>query len=131
MGVKQGFALINIDSGKKVAQFRGRIPAKSGWFNVDSERDKDVRRSIAWFNTKSGAILVSLDNGLKDLVFTNLDSGQKVVAYTRDAGIAGFEAEQNQHGRIMVRNSSVLGIGAFDIADVEAFMASPKKLGAE
>lgn len=130
IGGKQGFALIDIDTGKKSTQFRTGIPAKNGWLERDEERDTDVRRRMAWFVTKSGVIVASLDNGLKDLVFVNLGTGQRVIGYTRDMGIAGFEATQEETGQVRVRNYNTLGIATFDIQDVEKFMREPKPLSA-
>lgn len=122
IGGKQGFALVNIDTGVKALQFRTGLASRGGWLDRDDERDVDVRRRIAWFATKSGVILASLDNGLRDLAFVNLGTGQRVIGYTRDMGIAGFDATQDDAGRVRVRNYNTLGIGTFDIQDVEQYM---------
>lgn len=84
---------------------------------------------IYWFSTPTGPILVSLENGTKNVTVRDMRTGKKVLAFDRALGIAFFDAMQDSEG--LVHLQATLGFSKDKIDDAAAFLASaPAMAGA-
>ncbi len=77
---------------------------------------------IFWFNTPEGPFSVTQEAGLRKLTITNLNTGEKVIAFERMLGINGFSVNQNAEGVISIKAS--LGFSSETIPDALAFFKS-------
>lgn len=77
------------------------------------------------YDTPRGPITISLEDGIKQVVVRNIKSGDKRVAFQRNAGIARFKAEQTNTGRIAVE--AAVGFSDKEIFDAEDFLYSGNK----
>ena len=75
---------------------------------------------ISWFSTADGPILIALEDGLRNLTVTDLNTGKKVIAYNRTMGITSFDAFQDPQG--IVHLSAYLGGSEQTIPDVVKFL---------
>lgn len=73
-----------------------------------------------WFNTSAGPIAVAMENGVTDITLTDLNTGKKVVAFTRTMGILKFDANQDSSGKIKI--VAQLGLSSETIDDAVEFM---------
>lgn len=75
-----------------------------------------------WFQAPTGTFLIALEDGVRNLTVTRLETGEKRVAFTRTLGIADFNAEQGEDGRIKLSAKMAFDIKRID--DLEAGFAS-------
>ena len=74
------------------------------------------------YDTPRGPITITLEDGIKQVVVRNVKTGDKRVAFQRDAGIARIKAEQTNTGRIAVE--AAVGFSDEKIFDAEDFLYS-------
>lgn len=77
---------------------------------------------INWFSTSANPILIAQENGLRDITIKDLKSGKKVTAFSRELGIAGYDATQNSDGKIRI--AARMGFSTEKIDDAVAFLTS-------
>jgi hypothetical protein len=147
VGKKEDYALMRLDNGKltlinvsiednqvnKLSDCRrqkGRVVNKCA--NMDSyaslyEANGHKNRGhyfwrIAWFGVVEGPILIALEDGLRSLTITNLQTGKKVEAFHRGLGITSFDAYQDPAGAI--RLAANIAGSQERIDDVAVFLAT-------
>ena len=104
---------MNIDAiGNDVHEFSGCVPVNglvnkcSAMHSFESLYTSTGKNELhyywraAWFPTQSGPVAVSLENGVKDILITDLQSGKRVTAFHRTLGISSYEVGQNAEGLI-------------------------------
>lgn len=79
-----------------------------------------------WFNTPSGPIAMSMENGLKDLFITDLTTGKKVTGFSRTLGIQSFSTKQHGDGHVSLAAS--WAFNTHDIPDVETHLKNSENI---
>lgn len=82
---------------------------------------KNIRHyawSIYWFRAPAGSYLIALEDGMRNVTVTKLDTGEKRVAFNRSLGLNDVSAAQDDDGR--VRLSASGGFNTERIDDLEA-----------
>lgn len=74
------------------------------------------------YDTPRGPITITLEDGIKQVVVRNVKTGEKRIAFQRDAGIARIKAEQVNTGRIAVE--AAVGFSDKAIYDAEDYLNS-------
>lgn len=77
---------------------------------------------IAWFGGVDGPILIALEDGLRSLTITNLQTGKKVEAFHRALGITSFDAYEDPAGIILL--AAHIAGSTEKIDDVGSFLAA-------
>lgn len=74
--------------------------------------------TIHWFRAPTGTFLVALEDGVRTLSVTHLESGEKRIAFSRTLGIADFNAEQADNGKLKLSAKMAFDVKTID--DLEA-----------
>ena len=77
---------------------------------------------VNWVKTPAGPIAVSLENGHRDVLITDLTTGRKVTAFNRTLGINWFDIEQKGDGRVRI-----ISRAAFQTSEIDDAVAHMKK----
>lgn len=92
-------------------------------YNVDGTRNgRHYYWRIHWFATRTGPYLIAQENGLRNITITHLETGRKVLAFSRTLGIAGFTTTQDTGGKVSIK--AQLGFSSESIDDIETFFAA-------
>jgi hypothetical protein len=94
-----------------------------------------VRQLLSWrgilvnrfflYDMPRGPITITLEDGINQVVVRNVKTGEKRIAFQRDAGIARIKAEQTNTGRIAVE--AAVGFSDEKIYDAEDFLYSGRR----
>jgi len=79
---------------------------------------------IYWMNTPSGPVAVTLEDGTSHVFITDLNSGKKVLAFSRALGINGIVVKQNGEGTVAI--TANLAFNHEQIPDAVAFLQQGK-----
>lgn len=93
-------------------------------FIPDSEEAQFGNRFYL-YDTPRGPITITLEDGINQVVVRNVKTGEKRIAFHRDAGIARIKAQQVNTGRISVE--AAVGFSDEAIYDAEDFLYSGRK----
>src|SRR3989338_2201862 len=93
-------------------------------FILNSE-DAQFGNRFFLYDTPRGPITITLEDGINQVVVRNVKTGEKRIAFQRDAGIARIKAEQTNTGRIAVE--AAVGFSDEKIYDAEDFLYSGRK----
>jgi len=93
--------------------------------DTDDEQMGHLDVSYYSFNTASGTIVVTLEDGYERFVIRNLTTGQKKIAFEREYGVSYTKATMRRSGRIELEAS--LGFSNDKILDVENYLATGHK----
>lgn len=145
MNTKEDYALFNLitsevvpidisEGGKKVSDY-SNCKRKNSFVNTCA--NVDFRESlynstgrnpfhyfwrINWFNSKTGPVLIALENSVKNITIKDLKTKKKVIAFNRTLGISGFDTTQDSDGNIHI--GANMGLSREKIDDAVAFLAS-------
>lgn len=75
---------------------------------------------IQWYKTPTRNVVVALENGLRNVTVTDLQTGAKAVVFDRTMGIAGFQVNADSEGHINV--TAKLGFSKETKSDVAALL---------
>lgn len=78
------------------------------------------------YETANGALTITLEDGLKQVVVRNVRTGAKRVAFERSAGISRIKAEQTATGRISIE--AAVGFKNEMIFDAEDFLYNNQRV---
>ncbi len=78
------------------------------------------------FNTTKGPLTVAIEDALKHVTVRNIRTGEKRLAFERDAGIAYLQAAQANTGRIAIK--AAVGFSDDVIYDAEDFLNSGNRV---
>lgn len=92
---------------------------------IPGSEDAQFGNRFFIYDTPRGPITITLEDGIKQMVVRNVKTGQKRVAFQRNAGIARIKAEQTNTGRISVK--AAVGFSDEAIFDAEDFLYSGNK----
>ncbi|WP_257977826.1 hypothetical protein [Burkholderia gladioli] len=125
IGKKEDYALLNTSTGQ-LYSFNVDVEGKHGsLFTRDNGRNmQHYFWRIYWLDTPSGPIAVSLEDGQRHVYITDLNTGKKVVAFSRSLGVSDLSVKQANDG--MVSLSVRLGFDRGNIADASAFLQENK-----
>lgn len=93
--------------------------------DTDDKQMGHLNVSYYLFNTASGTIVVTLEDGYQRFVIRNLTTGQKKIAFEREHGVSYTQAKMHSSGRIELKAS--LGFSNDKILDVENYLATGHK----
>lgn len=108
----------DIDKGKIVDTIRMNLPDKNEAANFANK--------FYSFNTAKGLLSVAIEDGLKHVTVRNLKTGEKRIAFERDAGIAFLQATQTNTGRIAIK--AAVGFSDEVVYDAEDFLYSGNRV---
>ncbi|NDV11969.1 hypothetical protein [Crenobacter caeni] len=126
---------INVSIEDKNAHFySGCTPSKIKYVNqcrnmasFDSLFDQNGRPNqthyfwrIQWMNTADGPLLVAQENGLRDITVTHLKTTQRATVLNRTLGIASFETNMSENGKLRI--SAQMGFSRETVDDAFASM---------
>lgn len=77
---------------------------------------------VNWVGTPSGPVAFTLEDGLKRLYITDLNTGKKVLGFERTLGIADWSIEQGGDAKVAVK--AKLAFDLKEIPDAVAFLQS-------
>jgi hypothetical protein len=148
MNKNESYALLNVKNGQtvpidisdsgKLVSTKSNCRAKSRLVNVCSDiqyreslYQNDGTRNVShyywrvnWFATPTGPILIVLENGARNLVVQDLNTGRKAIAFSRTLGIGDFTTTQEDNGT--VRMTVKVGFDKQTVNDVGALLATAK-----
>lgn len=92
---------------------------------IPNSEDAQFGNRFFLYDTPRGPITITLEDGINQVVIRNVKTGEKRIAFQRDAGIARIKAEQTNTGRIAVE--AAVGFSDEKIYDAEDFLYSGRK----
>lgn len=125
IGKKEDYALMNTSTGQ-LYSFNVDVEGKQGsLFTRDNGRNmQHYFWRIYWLDTPSGPIAVSLEDGQRHVYITDLNTGKKVVAFSRSLGVSDLSVKQANDGTVSL--SVRLGFDRGNVADASAFLQENK-----
>ena len=125
IGKKEDYALMNTSTGQ-LYSFNVDIEGKQGsLFTRDNGQNmQHYFWRIYWLDTPSGPIAVSLEDGQRHVYITDLNTGKKVVAFSRSLGVSDLSVKQANDGTVSL--SVRLGFDRGNVADASAFLQENK-----
>lgn len=94
--------------------------------NSDQDQADHLKNTYYLFNTASGTIVATVEDGYERLVLRNLTTGQKKTAFERERGVSFPKAKMHESGRIEI--SASVGLSTHRIVDAENFLSTGNKL---
>lgn len=120
---KEDYALLNLDTGKQYplnVQVDGKLrtvmsncrkrnavvnecSSSTSFESLYSEIGRNWGHyywKINWYNTPSGPVAVSMENGVTDAYLLDLQTGKKVQAFHRSLGLTTLDSVQSPDGKL-------------------------------
>lgn len=91
--------------------------------NMGMRNNRHYYWRVQWLASDVGPVAISHENGVRDVVITDLTTGKRVTAFSRGLGIVGFDVEQDISG--VIRLSADWSFQKHEIPDVLAYLANP------
>lgn len=89
---------------------------------IPGSEDAQFGNRFFLYDTPRGPVTITLEDGINQVVVRNIKTGEKRIAFQRDAGIARIKAERTNTGRIVVE--AAVGFSDKSIYDAEDFLYS-------
>ncbi|MBA4109826.1 MAG: hypothetical protein C0487_09575 [Leptothrix sp. (in: Bacteria)] len=122
---KEDYALLNLDTGKQYllniqvdgklrtvmsnCRKRNAVVNECRSSNSFESLYSDVGRNwghyywkVNWYNTPTGPVAVTMENGVTDAFLLDLSSGKKVTAFHRGLGLTTLDSVQSPDGKLAV-----------------------------
>ena len=90
---------------------------KEQLYNSTGKNIRHYAWSVFWFKAPGGTYLIALEDGMRTVTVTKLETGERRVAFNRGLGLADMTAAQDDDGRI--RMSASGGFRTDKIDDLE------------